>query len=297
MLFVLAFDHRNSFRRDFFRIEGEPTVDQQSTCREAKLVILDGLLSAVRSGLPAGGRVGALVDDEYGAAAAMRARDAGVIVAIPVEKSGQRELQFEHEPFYRSIGELSPNYVKVLVRYNPEGDAAMNGRQRTKLSMVQEWTARQGVGFMLELLVPAESSQLARMGGAVSRYDTEERPRLTVAAVKQLASAGLRPELWKLEGMSSSDEYAAIADAVLSARSDSSCLVLGRGADEAAVDRWLQLAAPVRGFSGFAVGRTIWWQPLRAYYDGGATRVDTVEAIGANYLRLVRIYTDSAGLH
>jgi myo-inositol catabolism protein IolC len=296
MLFVLAFDHRNSFRKDFFGIEGEPTADQQARCREAKLVILDGLLSAVRAGLPAGGRAGVLVDDEYGAAAAMRARSAGVTVAIPVERSGQRELQFEHEPFYSSIRELSPEYVKVLVRYNPDGDAAMNARQRTKLSMVQEWTVREGVGFMLELLVPAESSHLARLGGDVSRYDTEERPRLTVAAVKQLASAGLRPELWKLEGMNSRDGYAAIADAVLSARSDSSCLVLGRGADEAAVDRWLRLAAPVRGFSGFAVGRTIWWKPLRALYDGGGTREDTVEAISANYLRLVRIYTESVPL-
>jgi len=287
MLFVLAFDHRNSLRTAFFGIQGEATPEQHAMAREAKLVIVDGLLSAVGSGLPAG-RPGVLVDDEYGVEAARRARAAGVAVAMPVEQSGRRELEFEHSPFYAAIEPLKPDYVKVLVRYNPNADAAMNRRQREKMLSVQEWAARNRTGFMLELLVPPESEAPARPD-----YDTALRPRLTLAAVKELIEAGLRPELWKLEGMGRRAEYAAIAREVLAARSDAGCLVLGRGEDEAAVGRWLKLAAPVPGFAGFAVGRTIWWQPLRAYFDGTMSRDEAVHSIGANYLRVVRLYVEA----
>src|SRR5581483_9599294 len=262
MLFVLAFDHRNSLRTAFFGIKGEATPAQHAMAREAKLVIVDGLLSAVGSGLPAG-RPGVLVDDEYGVEAARRARAAGVAVAMPVEQSGRRELEFEHAPFYAAMEPLKPDYVKVLVLYNPNADAAMNRRQREKMLSVQEWAARNRTGFMLELLVPPESAAPARPD-----YDTALRPRLTLAAVKELIEAGLRPELWKLEGMGRRGEYAAIA-------------------------RWLKLAAPVPGFAGFAVGRTIWWQPLRAYFDGTMSRDEAVHSIGVNYLRVVRLYVEA----
>ncbi len=292
MLFVLAFDHRNSLRTGFFGIEGLPTAAQEAQCREAKEVILDGLLHALERGLPAG-EPGVLVDDEYGTAVARRARRRGVKVAIPVESSGRRELAFEHEPFFASIEALDADYAKVLVRYNPGAEPEINERQRAKLLRVQEWAATAGRGFMLELLVPPEPEQLANVGADPSRYDSELRPSLTLAAVRELTDAGLHADLWKLEGMNSGDEYASIADVVLRSCADSRCLVLGRGADEEAVDRWLELAAPVRGFAGFAVGRTIWWKPLRAYYDGHAARGETVDAIAANYRRLVGVYLGS----
>ncbi len=290
MLFVLAFDHRNSFRTDFFRLRGEPTPEQTARLVEAKLVILDGLLHAMRTGAVKG-TIGALIDDEYGRSAALRAREAGVTVAVPVEKSGRRELEFEHEPFYRELEQLRPHYAKVLVRYNPRSDAALNERQRAKMASILEWTRGHRMRFMLELLVPDE-------GGASSdgarHFDTEVRPALTLEAVRELIRAGISADLWKLEGMGSTEQYAAIAEEVQKADSAAGCLVLGRGADAAAVDRWLTLAAPVPGFKGFAVGRTIWWEPLRAYVDGALSRSGAAEAIAASYLRLVRVYAGAA---
>ena len=287
-LFFLAFDHRSSFSKSFFGIAGEPTAEQESMFREAKLVILDGLLQAVASGLPAG-RPGVLVDDRYGMEAAVHARRAGVLVAMPVERSGRRELEFEHEPFYSAVDSFRPDFVKVLVRYNPEADAAMNRRQVEKMQRVQEWAGAHGAGFMLELLVPAEPPATPD-----DDYEARLRPGLTLAAVREMNAAGLSPELWKLEGMGSRQEYQAIAEEVLAARPDAGCLVLGRGADEAAVGRWLQLAAPVEGFKGFAVGRTIWWRPLRAFCDGAMSRDEAVAGIAGNYLRVVRLYVEAA---
>ena len=291
MLFVLAFDHRNSFRIDFFGLRGAPTPEQTASFEEAKMVILDGLLEAMRSGVPEGA-AGALIDGEYGGAAAVRARDAGVKVAVPVEKSGRRELEFEHDPFYRELEELRPHYAKVLVRYNPTSDAALNARQRAKIASILEWTRGHGMRFMLELLVPPDG---VATGDRARDFDTEVRPGLTLEAVRELIRSGIFADLWKLEGMNSTEQYAAIAEEVLKADSASGCLVLGRGADAAAVDRWLTLAAPVRGFKGFAVGRTIWWEPLRAHLDGRLSRSAAVAAIAESYLRLVQVYIGAVG--
>ena len=63
-----------------------------------------------------------------------------------------------------------------------------------------------------------------------------------------------------------------VAQARAGGRDGVVCVVLGRGADDAKVDHWLQAAAPVDGFVGFAIGRTIWWDALKAYVDGKIER-------------------------
>jgi myo-inositol catabolism protein IolC len=294
-LFVLAFDHRNSFRTDFFGIDGTLTAQDQARAREAKLVIYAGLLRAVAQGLPSGCPA-VLVDEEYGGDVARLAREAGITVALAVERSGQTELAFEADPFYDPIVRLQPDCVKVLVRYNPGADVAMNRRQRRRILQLQEWLQDRNTDLMLELLVPAQSAQMDSVGGDLERFHRESRPGLTVTAIHELVQGGLAPRFWKLEGMESAADYAAVAAAVRSgARSDATCLVLGRGADVVAVKRWLSLAAPIAGFGGFAVGRTIWWDPLRAHVFDGADREVTVAKIAANYLGLVDLYLEASG--
>jgi len=285
VLFVLAFDHRNSFRTEFLGLRGQETDADRERARAAKAIALDGLLAALP--LPEG-EPAMLVDDEYGREVAVRARDNGVAVGIPVERSGQVELAFEHEPFTDPLERLRPAWAKALVRYNPEGDRARNERQRQRLLDVQRWCDASGTGFMLELLVPPEEGQ-APDGRAA--YDRDTRPALTVAAVTEMSADGIAPGLWKLEGMEAGADYAAVAAEVRrSGRSDAGCVVLGRGADKASVDRWLALAAPVDGFVGFAVGRTLWWDALRGWLDGTHGREDAVALIAASYRRLVDHY-------
>lgn len=294
LLFVLAFDHRESFRRGFFGIEGRPTAADEGRLREGKAIIFEALLHALAGGGLPKGRPAILVDDEYGSSVALRARQSGITVALPVERSGQVELAWEHEPFWDALHRLDADYGKVLVRYNPEADRDRNVRQRSRMIELQAWLAQRERGFMLELLVPAEPGQLARVDGSNDRYDAELRPTLTLAAIRELREAGLRPDLWKLEGMNTPAEYRAIgAEIEAGAGFGSRCLVLGRGADPMAVERWLRLAAPVPAFAGFAVGRTIWWDPLKALFFGHASRDVVIERIAANYRHFVEVYLDA----
>jgi myo-inositol catabolism protein IolC len=287
-VFALAFDHRNSFRRDFMRLAGAPTPAQQEAMIAAKGVVVDALLAAVPE--VSAGRVVLLIDQEYGGDLVPKAQAGGVLVAMPVEESGQRELRYLDDGHPdRVIAAYHPDYVKVLVRYNPGGDTAMNGRQRARLRDLARLLDGRPEQLMLELLVPPEDAQLAAVAGDRGRFDRELRAALTAAAVREIADDGVRPGLWKIEGPESPDDAALVAEAVRSADPDAACLVLGRGADYAAVRRWLAIAAATDGFAGFAVGRTIWWDALRRYLDDG-DRDAAVRAVAGRYLELIRDY-------
>ena len=287
-IFALAFDHRNSLRRDFMHLTGQPAPDQHATMVAAKGIVTDALIAAAPQVSPDTPVL--LIDHEYGGQFVPRAQAAGISVAMPVEESGQAELRYlcgGHPE--RVIAAQHPDYVKVLIRYNPGGDTAMNARQRGRLRELSNWLEGRPEQLMLELLVPPEPAQLAAVGHDQSRFDRETRAGLTVTAIDQIAGDGLHPALWKIEGPESLQDAARIAEAVRSADPDAGCLVLGRGADDAAVRRWLAIAAATDGFTGFAVGRTIWWDALRAFTaDGNADAA--VRAVAARYLDLVRYY-------
>jgi myo-inositol catabolism protein IolC len=291
-VFALAFDHRNSLRRDFMHLTGQPAPEQHATMVAAKGAVADALIEAAPQVSPDTPVL--LIDHEYGGQFVPRAQAAGIRVAMPVEESGQAELRYlcgghpEHV-----IAAHHPDYVKVLIRYNPGGDTAMNARQRGRLRELSDWLEGRPERLMLELLVPPEPAQLAAVGHDQSRFDRETRAALTVTAIGQIAGDGLRPALWKIEGPESREDATRIAGAVRCVQADAGCLVLGRGADAAAVRRWLAIAAATDGFTGFAVGRTIWWDALKGF-AGGGDRDAAVRAVAARYLDLVRCYRAAA---
>jgi len=291
-LFVLAFDHRGSFQKKFFGIEGEPDADQTATIADAKRVIYEGFVKAIEGGAPkdAGG---ILVDEQFGAAIVRDAKAAGFQFAMPVEKSGQNEFDFQYGgEFGKHIEEFDPTFNKVLVRYNTEGDKEMNDRQAALLKELSDWLHGNDRKFLFELLVPAEEAQLAQVGGDSDRFDKELRPALMRKAIVELLAAGIEPDIWKIEGIDKREDCETISAATRDGGRDGVvCVVLGRGADDTAVDHWLRQGAGVPGYVGFAIGRTIWWDPLKAFVDGTLPREDASEQISKNYLRFIDVYT------
>jgi myo-inositol catabolism protein IolC len=289
-LYILAFDHRESFKK-LVGVKGEPSPDERRRISEAKRVIFDGFERALGEGAPREA-CGILVDEEFGAEIARIARSKGYLLAMPVEKSGQKEFDFEYgEAFGEHIEAFDPTFAKVLVRYNPEGDEGLNRRQAQKLRRLTDWLHARGRRFLFELLVPPEEHQLAAVGGDVGRYDREIRPRLMVAAIRALQEAGVEPDVWKIEGLEDRADCERVAVQVRGGGRDTvSCVVLGRGADEAAVVRWLRAGAGVPGYIGFAIGRTIWHDPLQGYLEGTADREEAARQVAANYRRMIEVY-------
>jgi myo-inositol catabolism protein IolC len=296
-LYILAFDHRGSFQKKMFGIEGDPSDEQTATISDAKHLIFEGMLKAVGEGAEPG-VTGVLVDEQFGAPKNIpgEAGERGLLLAMPVEKSGQNEFDFEYgDEFGEHIERFDPDFSKVLVRYNPDGDAAMNERQAARLKRLSDWLHDRDRKFLFELLVPAEEAQLEAVGGDTDRYDAELRPELMRRTITELQEAGIEPDIWKIEGIDTQEDCQRIAETCRrDGRDGVECVVLGRGADDAKVEHWLRQGAPVEGYAGFAIGRTIWWDALKGFLDGSIERDAAAQQIADNYLRFVRVYNEAA---
>jgi myo-inositol catabolism protein IolC len=297
-LFILAFDHRGSFQKKMFGIEGDPDAEQTETISDAKHLIWEGMQAAAEKGLDQHAS-GVLVDEQFGEPRNIpgEAKERGFKLAMPVEKSGQNEFDFEYgDDFGAHIEKFDPDFSKVLVRYNPEDpDTEMNQRQLGRLKRLADWLHEHDRKFLFELLVPATDDQLEKVGGDSDRYDRELRPELMRRAIEEIQNFGIEVDIWKIEGVDEQSDCEMLAKQARTGegRENVVCVVLGRGASDEKVDHWLRAGAPVEGYIGFAIGRSIWWDALKGFLDGSIERGDAAQQIADNYLRFVRVYQDA----
>jgi myo-inositol catabolism protein IolC len=294
-LYILAFDHRGSFQKKMFGIEGDPTPEETEKITDAKALIFEGMEIAVERGLDASS-AGVLVDEQFGGDVPERAREHGLSLTMPVEKSGQDEFDFQYgADFPAHIEKFDPFASKVLVRYNPDGDAEMNERQLGRLKELADWLHANDRKFLFELLVPAEDAQLESVGGDTDRYDAELRPELMRRAIENCQNIGIEVDIWKIEGVDTREDAEMLSAQARKGdgRENVKSVLLGRGASDDKVDHWLQQAAGVDGFIGFAIGRSIWWDALKGFLDEGLDRRAAAEQIADNYQRFIKVYDEA----
>ncbi len=297
-LFLLAFDHRGVFARTIFDTTGEPTPEQERAMVDAKHLIFEGVRRAAGAGAVGAGQAGVLVDELYGAHVALAAKAAGIVLVMPVETPDRELFEFAYGADWRvHIETFEPDFAKVLVRYNADGDAAGNALQSERLAELSRWLRETERKFLFELIVEPTDAQLATAGGDRERFEREQRPALIVAAMAALQDAGVEPDVWKIEGL---DDPAEAAAAVTQARTGDgrgsvACTILGAGAPDVRVDHWLRTAAAVDGFVGFAIGRSIWRDAVRAYLAETVEREVAAQRIADNYLRFVEVFRGARG--
>jgi 5-dehydro-2-deoxygluconokinase len=296
-LYILAFDHRGSFQKKMFGIEGDPSPEQTRTISDAKHLIFEGMVEALERGGVDPHAIGVLVDEQFGGEIPTEAKQRDLKLAMPVERSGQDTFDFEYgERFGEHIEKFDPDFSKVLVRYNPDGDGEANREQAAKLRRLCEWLHERERKFLFELLVPAEPAQLEAVGGDTDRYDAELRPELMRRTIVELQEQRVEPDVWKIEGVDERSDAETLARTTRrDGRDGVVCVLLGRGASTEKVDHWLSQAAPVDGFVGFAIGRSIWWDALKGFLGGELERAAAAERIAESYLRFIGVYEQQGG--
>ena len=240
-LYLLPFDHRHSYISGMFHFEPPFTQEQHAAAS-------------------------ILVDEEFGAAILHDARQRSFVTAVSTEKSGSDEFEFEYgTDVARHIEAVAPSFAKAMVRYNPQGERALNQRQEERLKQLSDACHRSERRFMFELLVPATAAKLERVAGDTDAYYQRTRPQLMIDAMRALQDAGVEPDVWKIEG-------------------------LARRADEAKVRSWLATAAGVTGFIGFAVGRTSFWDAAAGFHAQTLTRAQAAAQIAGRFRDWVDVF-------
>ena len=315
-LFILPFDHRSSFLKKMFasspgaapegsaqrggpparrEIGGrKPTDEEIERVKKAKEIIYQGFKKSLSAGLPKESSA-ILVDEQFGDELLRDAHENGFIIILTTEKSGQKEFAFEYgEEFDQHIKKYNPTFVKALVQYNPEGEKELNARQREKLSELTRFSHENGYKLLIEPLIPGTIEQLAKFGGDPDRYDLELRPFLTLRMIKEMQDGGVDPDVWKLEGMTKREDYQmAVQQAKADGRDNVGIVILGRAADASAVEHWLKVGAKVPGIIGFAIGRTIFWDPITEFEQGKINEDETPEVISKRFLHYYHIFIES----
>lgn len=286
-LFILPFDHRASFSRDLLGVRGKPTIRQKKQVIELKRIIFDAFLRAQKKA-PRGLRanLGILIDEEYGSTIISQARKKRIPILLTTEKSGKPYFDFEYnDKFERHLKKIRPTFAKALVRFNPD-NRDDNDRSLRNLKRLADACRVLRIKLLIEPLVPATDAQLKRLRGSHSRYDRKLRPKLTARALGQMQVHGIRPHVWKLEGMWSSGDW----KRVLKVTGETPVVVLGRNAPMSDVMEWLKIASRFDQIIGFAVGRTLFQKPLQRFMDKSYTREEAVHKIAAEFLELIRYW-------
>ena len=295
-LYILAFDHRGTLTKGLLGVEGRlPNSDEVARVSSMKNIIFDGFLEAKNHGIE-GGDPAILVDEAFGLQVQEKAKEMGIKFAAPVEKSGQKVFDFEYgDEFGEKIKEVNADFVKILVRWNPDDDTETRQIQGERIKTLSDWLDENERKFLLEFLVPASEQQLESVGGDQARYDSEIRPRLAVQVVEEMRERGADPDIWKIEGLDTTDDCENVSKVIKDGgREDVIAVVLGRGANDEKVNEWLRAGSSVDGYKGFAIGRSIFWDSLQGWHTGKNSREEAVSEIANSYLSFISVYQNGS---
>jgi len=273
-LHIFAFDHRSQL----FELAREAGTDESKLPKLKRLLVQSVALTEQALGLKQ--RIGLLCDGRYGQDALNDATGRGWWIGRPVELPGSHPLEFESG---RALGsELiqwpTEHVVKCLVPYDPDGAPEQRLEQETQLYALYAATRASGHELLLEVIPPANPAVQASEGERVLR------------ALRRIYNLGIRPEWWKLAPLPSQDWVA--LDALIAER-DRHCrgvLLLGLNAPFAELATGFAAAAHSHSCRGFAVGRSIFVEPARAWLRGEIDDAALVDRASGAFVELAALW-------
>ncbi|MFA5080625.1 MAG: DUF2090 domain-containing protein [Candidatus Paceibacterota bacterium] len=280
-LYILPFDHRSSFSKDILGVEN-PNNSQKKKIEQLKMIIFKGMITALKDRKDKND-FSILIDEKYGKKIIENAQENKIKICLPVEKSGENQLKFDYgKKFKEHILKIKPDFVKVLVRYNPK-NAKINKKQLKTLSELSFFCKKNKFKIILELLVPPTEQNLKICKDKIS-YDKKLRAQKTAESIKEIKTV-INPAIWKLEGLDKKQwEF------IIKETEKAKIIILGRGEDDKKVRQWLRDAAKFNQIIGFAIGRTIFMSPIKKYHSKEINAEKASSLIAKKFLSFVSIW-------
>lgn len=285
-LFVLPFDHQTGLFKTFGWTE--PITDEQLQFMvESREVIYQGYQYGLTLGIPKESTA-ILTDDIYGKTVIDEAKRDRTPLIYTLEKSGQPSLIFQHEDWKDRVIANKPEWIKTLVRYNPEANRADLDATLINLKIVSDFAKEHNIPFMIEPLVQPTESQKE-----IADFDHAMRPDLTVRMIHEIYNADIFPTVWKIEGSDVVEFYNDAADAIKQHDVDARIVVLGRNETLENVSKWLAVGAQNDYVIGFAVGRTVFLDAVKKYLNKEISKDEAIKKIGDNFYTIYKAFINA----
>jgi 5-dehydro-2-deoxygluconokinase len=279
-LFIFAFDHRGQLVELAQQGGADP-----KRLGKLKMLFIEAV-QRVEADLRQRGveaDVGLLADQRFGQDALNAATGRGWWVARPVERQGSRPLAFEHG---RSIGSNliawpKEQIIKCLVQYHPDDEPLLRLEQEAQIRGLYDAAQVSGNELLLEIIPPKDHP---------STY-----PDVLYRALKRLYNLGIYPNWWKIEAPSA-EQWQQI-DALIQER-DPYCrgvVLLGLNAPVEQLAEGFRNARASTTCRGFAVGRTIFHEPSRAWLAGEIDDGALIDRVRGTFETLIGAWRDARG--
>ena len=268
-IMALAIDHRVQLE-DMAREAGAPL----SRIGRFKELAVDAAVR-VAAGRPG---FGMLLDGTHGRSALFRAADHGFWIGRPVERPGSRPLDFDGmDSLGAHLAEWPVTHtVKCLCFAHPNDPEELRLRQERELLRVFDASRTVGRELLIEII--------AGRHGPIDDH--------TIAHIlRRLYALGIKPDWWKLEAQDTDDAWSAIGGAIDGGDPDCrGIMVLGLDAPMSELAAALTRAKRAPHVRGFAVGRTIFAGPARAWLAGELSDEAAVTAMADRFAELVAVW-------
>ncbi len=277
-LFIFAFDHRGQL----VELAQQAGRDLSSISQLKQLFVQ--AVERVEAGLRQRGieaDVGLLADQRFGQDSLNAATGRGWWVARPVEVQGSRPLAFEHG---RSIGSNllawpQEQIIKCLVQYHPDDEPMLRLEQEVQIKALYDASKVSGHELLLEIIPPKDHPS--------------SHPDVMVRSLKRLYNLGIYPAWWKIEAQSA--QVWQQLDELIQQR-DPYCrgvVLLGLNAPVEDLAAGFAEARHSRVCQGFAVGRTIFREPSRAWMAGEIDDAALVSRVQSTFNWLIESWRES----
>ncbi|MGC5700964.1 5-dehydro-2-deoxygluconokinase [Pseudomonas sp. NFXW11] len=271
-LFVFAFDHRGQLLE--LAQQGGQAPARISAIKQLFVQAVQRVEQRLREqGVAAD--VGLLADQRFGQDALNAATGRGWWVARPVEVQGSRPLAFEHG---RSVGSNliawpQEQIIKCLVQFHPDDEPMLRLEQEAQIRGLYQASQVSGHELLLEIIPPKD------LPGA--------HPEVLYRSLKRLYNLGIYPAWWKIEAQSA-EEWKKL-DELIQER-DPYCrgvVLLGLNASAECLAEGFRQARDSRTCRGFAVGRTIFQEPSRAWMAGEIDDETLIRQVQGTFEQLI----------
>ena len=268
-LHIHAFDHRQQLE-----VMAEEAGVPLERIAELKNLLLSTTMQVLdKKNLTATG--GILCDGIYGQEALNKATGSGLWIARPVEKPKTRPLLFEHG---KSVGTLIHSWprehiIKCLFFYAVDDEPGIREMQEQRMLELYDACCASGHELLLEIIPPPEDT--LEVGDSVCR------------SVERVYELGIRPDWWKVPCMprASVQRMEGLIDAI--APHCKGIVVLGLDAPIDELGDGFKAFSGLQRVKGFAVGRSIFGEPSKAWFAGDLSDEELVEAVAANYSAVI----------